>query len=90
MKQNYIGTEHLLMGILREGESIAVKILMDLGVDTHKLYDSLSQCCRRIPPPLLLLESQKPKRWKRLPLIHSAEIDSYGQGRQNRSCHRQR
>ncbi|NLN65720.1 MAG: ATP-dependent Clp protease ATP-binding subunit [Clostridiaceae bacterium] len=41
MKQNYIGTEHLLMGILREGESIAVKILMDLGVDTHKLYDSI-------------------------------------------------
>jgi ATP-dependent Clp protease ATP-binding subunit ClpC len=29
------------MGILREGESIAVKILMDLGVDTHKLYDSI-------------------------------------------------
>lgn len=39
--QNYIGTEHLLLGILREGESIAVKILMDLGVDTHKLYDSI-------------------------------------------------
>ncbi len=41
MGQNYIGTEHLLMGILREGESIAVRILMDLGVDIHKLYDSI-------------------------------------------------
>ena len=29
------------MGILREGESIAVRILMDLGVDTHKLYDNI-------------------------------------------------
>ncbi len=41
MGQNYIGTEHLLMGILREGESIAVRILLELGIDIHKLYDSI-------------------------------------------------
>ncbi len=41
MGQNYIGTEHLMMGILREGESIAVRILMELGLDIHKLYDSI-------------------------------------------------
>ncbi len=41
MGKNYIGTEHLMLAILREGESIAVKILMDMGVDTHKLYDSI-------------------------------------------------
>ena len=38
---DYIGTEHLLMGILREGDSIAVRILMDLGVDLPKLYNEI-------------------------------------------------
>lgn len=37
MGHNYIGTEHILLGIMREGESVAVRILSDLGVDTQKL-----------------------------------------------------
>lgn len=41
MGQNYIGTEHILIGIMREGESVAVKILMDLGVDIRKLYEGV-------------------------------------------------
>jgi len=38
---NYIGTEHLLLGIMREGESVAVRILIDLGVDPHKLFNDI-------------------------------------------------
>jgi len=38
---NYIGTEHLLLGIMREGESVAVRILMDLGMDPHKLLNDI-------------------------------------------------
>ena len=34
---DYIGTEHLLLGIIREGEGIAVKILRNLGCDLFKL-----------------------------------------------------
>ena len=30
---NYIGTEHILLGLIREGEGIAVRILLDLGAD---------------------------------------------------------
>ena len=33
---DYIGTEHLLMGILREGDSIAVRILIELDVNLPK------------------------------------------------------
>ena len=33
----YIGTEHLLLGIIREGEGTAIKILNSLGVDTQNL-----------------------------------------------------
>ena len=34
----YIGTEHLLVGIMREGDSVAVRIMMDLQVNPQKLY----------------------------------------------------
>ncbi len=43
MGQNYVGTEHLLLGIMKEGESVAVRILMDLGVDAQKLLSELSR-----------------------------------------------
>ncbi len=33
LRHNYIGTEHLLMGLLREGESIAYQVLHSLGIE---------------------------------------------------------
>ncbi len=43
---DYIGTEHLLLGIIREGEGIAVKILRNLGVDLFKLKKSIEDTVR--------------------------------------------
>ena len=42
-KQNseYIGTEHLLIGMLKEGDSVAIKIMLDLGVDFQKMYNDI-------------------------------------------------
>ncbi|MBL7994421.1 ATP-dependent Clp protease ATP-binding subunit [bacterium] len=34
---DYIGTEHLLLGLIREGEGVAVKVLKNLGVELEKL-----------------------------------------------------
>ena len=34
----YIGTEHILSGILREGDSVAIRILMNLGANLQNLY----------------------------------------------------
>ena len=38
---NYIGTEHLLIGILREGDSIAARILIELDTNIPKLYNEI-------------------------------------------------
>ncbi len=38
---DYIGTEHLLMGILREGDSIAVRILIELDADLPRIYNEI-------------------------------------------------
>lgn len=50
-----VGTEHLLIGIVREEENVAVTILKNLGVDTIKLTAVLSQYMRgaEVPPPKL-------------------------------------
>lgn len=40
---DYIGTEHLLLGILREGEGIAIKILANIGVDLNKLKERVEE-----------------------------------------------
>ncbi len=50
MGQNYIGTEHLLLGIMKEGESVAVRILIDLGVDPQKLFAELGRMLNEEAP----------------------------------------
>ncbi len=40
---DYIGTEHLLIGIMKEGDSVAVRILMDLNVRTEELYSDIEE-----------------------------------------------
>lgn len=43
---DYIGTEHLLLGIIREGEGIAVRILKNLGCDLYKLKRAIEETVR--------------------------------------------
>ena len=38
---NYIGTEHLLIGILREADSIAARILLELNTNIPRLYNEI-------------------------------------------------
>jgi ATP-dependent Clp protease ATP-binding subunit ClpC len=38
---NYIGTEHLLMGILREYDSVAAKLIISTGVDLNRMYTEI-------------------------------------------------
>lgn len=59
MGQNFIGTEHIMLGLLREGESIAIRILMELGVDINKLYDNLITMLQEDTPAAVA--ASKPK-----------------------------
>ena len=51
---DYIGTEHLLLGIIREGEGIGVKILRNLGVDLGKLKRAIEDTVRTMSGPLTI------------------------------------
>ncbi|HOH43424.1 MAG TPA: ATP-dependent Clp protease ATP-binding subunit, partial [Candidatus Hydrogenedentes bacterium] len=41
VSHNYVGTEHLLLGLLQEGEGLAAKIFEDLKVDTKRLQEEI-------------------------------------------------
>jgi ATP-dependent Clp protease ATP-binding subunit ClpC len=43
---DYIGTEHLLLGLIREGEGLAIKVLRSLDVDIISLRKSLEDAIR--------------------------------------------
>ncbi len=38
---NYIGTEHLLLGLVREGEGVAAKVLSNLGVELNRVRSAV-------------------------------------------------
>ncbi len=41
MNNNYVGTEHILLGMLHDADSIACNILMNLGVSTKKVHKAI-------------------------------------------------
>jgi ATP-dependent Clp protease ATP-binding subunit ClpA len=43
---NYIGTEHLLLGLLREGEGVAAQVLVTLGADRDRVGQQIMELLR--------------------------------------------
>ncbi len=62
---DYIGLEHLLLGIIREGEGLAIKILNTLGVDLTEV--------RRKIESAVASNKEKPANPDNLPLIKQSE-----------------
>ncbi len=62
---DYIGLEHLLLGIIREGEGLAIKILNTLGVDLNEM--------RRKIESAVASDKDKPVNPDNLPLIKQSE-----------------
>jgi len=47
LNHNYIGTEHLLLGLVREENGVAVRVLRDLGVDPKKIRERVERTVGR-------------------------------------------
>ncbi|MCL2253478.1 MAG: ATP-dependent Clp protease ATP-binding subunit [Lachnospiraceae bacterium] len=43
MRVGYVGTEHILLGLLREGSGVAYKVLTDNGVDENKVFEMIRE-----------------------------------------------
>ena len=47
LNHNYIGTEHLLLGLVREENGVAVRVLRDLGVDPRQIRERVERTVGR-------------------------------------------
>ena len=72
---NYIGTEHILLGLIREGEGVAAQVLVKLGADPSRIRQQVIQ---------LLAGSRgkerprQPRRRRRRPPLRSYSTSSAG------------
>jgi len=48
---NYIGTEHILLGLIREGEGVAAQVLVKLGADLSRVRQQVIQLLSGYPGP---------------------------------------
>ena len=46
---NYIGTEHILLGLIREGEGVAAQVLVKLGADLNRVRQQVIQLLSGLP-----------------------------------------
>jgi ATP-dependent Clp protease ATP-binding subunit ClpC len=49
MGHHYIGTEHMLLGIVREGEGVAAQVLIELGAELPRVRQTVVQLLSRFP-----------------------------------------
>ncbi len=51
LQNNYIGPEHLMLGILRDGDGLAIQVLQDFDIDLQKLKEYIDSQIRTIQEP---------------------------------------
>src|SRR5438552_1172720 len=49
LRHEYIGTEHLLLGLVREGSGVAANVLKNLAVDLRKIREEIEKLVQACP-----------------------------------------
>ncbi len=80
MGNNYIGTEHLLLGLVEDGEGVAVDVLNSLGVTMEKVRTQTDHLVAKGRTT----EQESPKKGSQTPLIDQLGIDLTVQAAENR------
>src|SRR3989442_14751595 len=75
---NYIGTEHLLLGLVREGEGVAARVLDSLGAELSKVRTAVEFIIGRGHPTTSPSQSTLSPRTKKLIELAIAEARKLG------------
>jgi len=74
---DYIGTEHLLLGLIREGEGIAIEVLRNLGCDLDELRRSVEDAVRTTGDTMTIGDIPLTKRAEKILKMAYVEAEKY-------------
>src|SRR5262249_59816286 len=62
---NYIGTEHILLGLVRENEGVAARIMLELGADAERVREAVLAALGPLAVAAGGDPGGRPRRWRR-------------------------
>lgn len=74
---DYIGTEHLLLGLLREGEGIAIEILRNLGCDLDEIKKAVEDAIKTTGDTMTIGDIPLTKRAEKILKMAYMEAEKY-------------
>ncbi len=83
MGVNYVGTEHILMGILSEGEGVAVQVLMSMGLDPSEARKQVIKFLSGGDKDVAGSKAPDVKNRNRTPVLDQLGIDLSGMAEKN-------
>src|SRR5690606_10638542 len=66
LQHDYVGTEHILLGLIREGEGVAATVLTNLSVDLEQVQERIEESVRRGKATIALGELPYTSRAKKV------------------------
>ncbi len=66
LQHDYVGTEHILLGLIREGEGMAATVLMNLNVDLDQIHERIEESVRKGKATIALGELPYTSRAKKV------------------------
>ncbi|HET7320965.1 MAG TPA: Clp protease N-terminal domain-containing protein, partial [Longimicrobiaceae bacterium] len=66
LQHDYVGTEHILLGLIREGEGVAAAVLTNLSVDLEQVQERIEESVRRGKATIALGELPYTSRAKKV------------------------
>jgi ATP-dependent Clp protease ATP-binding subunit ClpC len=66
LQHDYVGTEHILLGLIREGEGVAAAVLMNVNVDLEQIHERIEDSVRKGKATIALGELPYTSRAKKV------------------------
>jgi ATP-dependent Clp protease ATP-binding subunit ClpC len=77
LQHDYVGTEHILLGLIREGEGVATAVLQNLSVDLEQIHERIEESVRKGKATIALGELPYTSRAKKVLEFAMAEARDF-------------
>ncbi|MDA0330125.1 MAG: ATP-dependent Clp protease ATP-binding subunit [Gemmatimonadetes bacterium] len=77
LQHDYVGTEHILLGLIREGEGVAAAVLQNLSIDLEQIHERVEESVRKGKATIALGELPYTSRAKKVLEFAMAEAKDF-------------